>query len=159
MKAAAAADAGSATTPKRRLRGDRLRPLPGLEKERVVPRKKEEGAAQAKHAPAALAQGPVQAVGQPSPPSSATEEGESDIVKFWHRAKKRRSAAKAAELTAELFKKPINFPTQGQLQRFLDLTNGNAVPSTSHSQNLASPCVCVCTRALSVRACVRACVR
>ena len=66
MEAAAAADAGSATTPKRRLRGDRLKPLPvlGLEKERVVPWKKEEGAAQAKskeHAPAAPAQAPVQA--------------------------------------------------------------------------------------------------
>jgi hypothetical protein len=66
MEAAAAADAGSATSPKRRVRGDRLKPLPasGLEKARVVPRRKDEGNAQAKSmvkAPAAPTQALVKA--------------------------------------------------------------------------------------------------
>ena len=135
MEAAAAADAGSATSPKRRVRG--LKPLPvlSLEKERVDPRTSVKVAAPAKvHAPAAPAQVPVQALNELEL-NAEREKAIREIVKFWRHAKQRRSVVKW-----------INVPKKQELQRFLALTNatsGQWVPPSIHDPEVQCVCVCV----------------
>ena len=135
MEAAAAADAGSATSPKRRVRV--LKPLPvlSLEKERVDPRTSEEGAAQATvHAPA-QAQVPVQASNELELKAERKKKAIREIVKFWRHAKQRRSVVKW-----------INVPKKQELQRFLALTNatsGQWVPPSIHDPEVQCVCVCV----------------
>ena len=133
MEAAAAADAGSATSPKRRVRG--LKPLPvlSLEKERVDPRTSVKVAAPAKvHAPAAPAQVPVQALNELEL-NAERKKAIREIVKFWRHAKQRRSVVKW-----------INVPKKLELQRFLALTNatsGQWLPHSTHDPEVQ--CVCV----------------